>query len=1110
MASTHKDHPSSSLKHSSSLVLPHPVKSGIMPSMFTLLYILLILFSVRTTILEAAQANKSEIDRQALLCFKSGINSYPIDILNSWSDDSLNFCSWKGVICGTKFPPRVVSLNFNYARLSGKLSGCLGNLTFLSRMNLAYNNLSGTIPEELGMLPNLHTLNLAGSYLQGNIPIFLGASNSLSYVNLANNTLTGGIPLPLTDCSSLSTLILSRNNLSGEIPSTLFDNSSKLAVVDLQKNSFTGLIPRFHKVTALKFLCLTENFLSGSIPPSMGNVSSLTSILLGQNKLSGLIPEAIGHTRKLLELDLSFNSLSGNVPVSLYNMSSLKNFSVGSNGLVGQLPSYIGHSLPTLQSLIMGSNRLEGLIPTSLANMSNLQMLDLSDNSLNGPVPSLGSLANLSQLVLGSNLLEAHDWSFLTSLANCTRLTKLSLEGNGLNGSLPAAVVNLSMRLQDLSLGSNKISGSIPVEISNLVNLTSLRMESNFLSGSIPSTIGKLQNLYVLNLSKNKLSGQIPPSVGDITQLGKLYLDDNNLIGNIPDSLGQCKGLLELNLSTNSLDGSIPVKLFDRPPLSLGVDFSYNKLIGEIPSEVGNLANLALLNVSNNMLFGTIPEALGSCLTLLFLRMERNMLEGQIPQSFRKLRSIQQINLARNILSGPVPEFFGDLTLLDKLDLSYNNFEGPIPSGGCFRNSSMVVLDGNRMLCARVSMLGLPICDDTQTKNHVPLLRIIMIITPLIAGVLLLYLVVTVWKRRVQLTFPRCNKIPGVLCLVANRKKREAVANQKIREVVACSNHKETLKKISYGDILKATNWFSSVHTISSTCTGSVYVGRFKSDRSLVAIKVFNLNEPGGYGSYFTECEVLRSTRHRNIMRPMTLCSTLDSKNHEFKALVFKFMVNGSLDRWLHSEQHNVIPDRVLSFGQRICIAGDVASALDYVHNQLTPPLIHCDLKPHNVLLDDDMTARLSDFGSAKFLLPGQVIRKSLVDVGGTIGYIAPEYGLGCKISVGADVYSFGVLLLELLTGKRPTDDMFVDGLTLPIFSESMFPDLVAEMLDTHMAHEEYQGCVEAWMQRYIAPLVALGLSCTVESPKDRPGMKDVCAKLSALRDDFLERHHDD
>ena len=102
------------------------------------------------------------------------------------------------------------------------------------------------------------------------------------------------------------------------------------------------------------------------------------------------------------------------------------------------------------------------------------------------------------------------------------------------------------------------------------------------------------------------------------------------------------------------------------------------------------------------------------------------------------------------------------------------------------------------------------------------------------------------------------------------------------------------------------------------------------------------------------------------------------------------------------------------------------------------------------------------------------------------------------------------MLLLELLTGKRPTDDMFVDGLTLPIFSESMFPERVAEILDPRMGHEEHQVCAEVWTQRYIVPLIALGLSCTVESPKDRPGMKDVCAKLSAIRDAFLEHRDDD
>lgn len=134
----------------------------------------------------------------------------------------------------------------------------------------------------------------------------------------------------------------------------------------------------------------------------------------------------------------------------------------------------------------------------------------------------------------------------------------------------------------------------------------------------------------------------------------------------------------------------------------------------------------------------------------------------------------------------------------------------------------------------------------------------------------------------------------------------------------------------------------------------------------------------------------------------VTLCSTLDTENHEFKALIFKFMVNGSLERWLHPEQYNGTPYRVLSLGQRMCIATDVASALDYVHNQLTPPLVHCDLKPSNILLDDDMTARLGDFGSAKFLFPDLISPQSLVDVGGTIGYMAPgEFMFLCLLIYG-------------------------------------------------------------------------------------------------------------
>ena len=198
------------------------------------------------------------------------------------------------------------------------------------------------------------------------------------------------------------------------------------------------------------------------------------------------------------------------------------------------------------------------------------------------------------------------------------------------------------------------------------------------------------------------------------------------------------------------------------------------------------------------------------------------------------------------------------------------------------------------------------------------------------------------------------------------------------------------MKKVSYNDILKATSWLSPINKISSSRTSSVYIGRFEFDTDIVAIKVFHLDEHGSLNSFLMECEVLRNTRHRNLMKAVTLCSTVDLENDEFKAIVFDFMANGNLDMWVHPKLQQNSPKRGLSLGQRIRIAMDVASALDYMHNQLTPPLVHCDLKPANVLLDYDITARVGDFGSAKFLSSSLGSPEGFVGVEGTIGYIAP------------------------------------------------------------------------------------------------------------------------
>lgn len=1016
-------------------------------------------------------SNGSEIDMQALLSFKEGITNDPQGVLESWNR-SIGFCRWTGVTCGTPLPPRVVSLVLTGLDLSGHLSPWLANLTSLELVDLSYNGFSGGIPEELGTLQQLQFVILSVNSLQGIIPRSLGTSRSLIHVNLTENILSGTIP-DFHRLPALHTLILSNNMLVGIIPRSL-GTSRSLKNVDLSLNLLAGPIPEFHNMSTLEFLDLSRNNLSGSIPSSLGNVSSLIGIRLDTNRLSGSIPETLSLIQNLSMLSLGPNFLSGHLSAKLCNISSLIYLGLAINNLTGRVPSCIGNTLQNLELLSMSDNRFEGLIPSSLANASNLQVIDLGHNLLNGRIPSLGSLAELRILNLESNFLEAEGWEFLVSLTNCAQRQTSDVNGNTLNGNIPISDRNLSRSLVRLSLGNNQIVGTIPVEIFNLRNLQMLAVYKNLLTGVIPSTIGNLDQLVVLDLSGNKFSGQIPSTIGNLSRLNQLSLDNNDLSGNIPATLGNCKQLNMLKLSSNSLQGPIPRELINSTTL-IRLDLSTNYLTGSIPQQIGALLQLVQLDISFNRLSGPVPLSLGQCVQLSSLRFRSNMLNGSIPQSFSNLKSINQIDLSQNSLVGQIPEFFANMGYLQQLDLSMNYFEGPIPTGGIFQNHSAVALDGNEELCASATttLYQFPVCPTTsavESRNALVLVKVI----PPIAIALLSFIgfVVTVLKRR---------------------------------QAEAAPCYKETMKKISYGDIVKATNWFSPINKISSSRTGSIYIGRFEFDTDLVAIKLFHLEENGARDSFVTECEVLRNTRHRNLVKAVTVCSTVDLENNEFKAIVFDFMANGSLDMWVHPKLHNNSPKRVLSLGQRLRIAMDVALALDYMHNQLTPPLIHCDLKPGNVLLDYDMTARVGDFGSARFLssVPGSP--EDLVGVEGTIGYVAPEYCMGYKVSTGCDVYGFGVLLLEMLTGRRPTDAMFTDGLSLHKLVSSAFPGRLGEVLDPHLSHEQQHACGRVFMRRYMVHLVEVALLCSMESPKDRPGMGEVCARILSIKEAFFE-----
>ncbi|CAO2193681.1 unnamed protein product [Urochloa humidicola] len=1026
---------------------------------------LLLLLCASMSISRFATASASD-EAAALLSFKAaaiGAGGYS-DPLASWnmsSGTAGGYCSWEGVRCWGRHR-RVVELSLPSRGLTGVLSPAIGNLSSLWTLNLSGNEFREDIPASLGRLQHLHNLDLS------------------------HNGFFSMLPANLSSCTRLVSLSLRSNQIHGHVPPELGAKLTRLMRLDLSSNNLTG-----------------------TIPASLANLSSLRTLDLSLNHFEGTITPDLGGIQGLQFLTLGYNKLSGEFPSSLLNLSSLRALQVQGNMLHGGIPVGIGNTFPNIEILSFGENQLTGPIPITLANLSTLQILILTKNRLSGHMPdSLGYLVNLEQLSLQHNMLEANDtdgWEFITSLSNCSQLQGFTMSNNiDFTGQLPDPIVNLSTAMQRLMLADTGITGSIPSAIGNLFNLQFFSVAKTSISGVVPDSIGKLVNLVELGLYNTDLSGLIPSSIGNLSHLVELVAFNNNFEGPIPESIGRLKNLYTLDLDMNRLNGSIPVDIFKLPLLSRYLGLSYNSLTGPLPVDVGSLRNLNILGLSGNQLSGEIPDSIGDCIVLQELGLDNNLFEGKIPQSLENIKGLSALNLSVNKLSGVIPEGIGSISGLQQLylarnnlsgtipialqNLSFNNLQGEVPKEGIFKSLANLSITGNSDLCGGMPQLHLAPCHmkDNRKQKSKPL---IVALTSIGA---LLFLAFAVALIR-------------LISMKLKQRKKSPVLPPTIEE------HYE---RVSYYTLANGTNGFSKANLLGKGSFGEVYKCSFQDEgTTIAAVKVFNHEQSRSIKSFAAECEALKRVRHRCLIKIITCCSSIDPQGQEFKALVFEFMPNGSLNDWLHPTSRINTPSNTLSLAKRLDIAVDIMDALDYLHNQCQPPIIHCDLKPSNILLAEDMSARVGDFGISK-ILPDDTSRALLNSISftglrGSIGYVAPEYGEGCAVSTLGDVYSLGILLLEMFTGRSPTDDMFKDSLGIHKFAEAALPDRALEIADPAIwLHEDdyvsAAAMVRSRSEGCLVSAIGLGVSCSKEQPRERMPMRDAAVEMRAIRYAYL------
>ncbi|EEC84403.1 hypothetical protein OsI_30981 [Oryza sativa Indica Group] len=855
-----------------------------------------------------------------------------------------------------------------------------------------------------------------------------------------------------------------------------------------------------------------QNF-TGELPPDFAEFPNLLQLDLSRSLLHGGVPDQWARM-KLQGLSLMGNNLSGPFPIALTKITTLTNLSIEGNNFYGPIPSDIGH-LMQMEKLILSANEFSGPLPAALARLTNLTDLRISGNNFSGRVPVF--------------------------LGKLKKLGKLQIEGSLLEGPIPSEFSKL-INLYDLRISDLRGRGSVFPDLRELVSMKTIILRNCSINGSIPSYIGNMDNLKHLDLSFNKLTGEIPASFANMGHVDHIYLTGNSLTGSIPDWILKRNKIADISFNNFTMGSSGPTQCV---PGSVNMVESYSPEMSSLtnvesclkrnfPCGSSNGKYRYSLNINcgdkevtiNGTKYETDVEPKGA--SLLYQSPGSNWAFSSTGNFMdNNINDDSYIATSASKLTVPNSELYAKARL-SPLSLTYY--------GLCMHNGSYtvklhfaeIVFTNDSTYCSlgkrrfNVFIQGRMVLEDfdieqsaggaakaviktftANVTNHTleihfywagrgttgipkrgyygPLISAISVVPnfevplavepPQIGGSKKLSRISKAFLVAMPILAMCAALFVGIYWIKWRRKN----SMHKDLRAFDLQTGSFTLRQIKV-----ATRNFDAANKIGEGGFGSVYKGLL-SDGTIIAVKQLSSRSKQGNREFVNEIGMISALQHPNLVKLYGCCTEGNQL-----LLVYEYMENNCLARALFGtvEQYRLSLDWPTR--RKICLG--IARGLAYLHEESAIRIVHRDIKASNILLDKDLSAKISDFGLAK--LNDDDHTHISTRIAGTIGYMAPEYAMRGYLTDKADVYSFGVVALEIVSGKsntsyRPKEDfVYLLDWACVLHERGNLLELVDPELGSDYSTEE------------ALLMLNVALLCTNAAPTLRPKMTKVLSLL--------------